>query len=193
MKQADLPMLVFIAKKAGLHGYHKGSTSEIAKQVGISQQSVSRKLLQLEKEGLIQRKANVSGIEVSLTRSGIEKLKTHHNEISELFLAKKAKEIILEGKVVSGLGEGKYYLSISQYAEQFRKKFSFNPYPGTLNLEADAQKAKEFLSTLSPIYLQGFETKQRTFGGINCYKVRLNSKLNALLVVPERTVHKENR
>ncbi len=193
MKQTDLALLVFIARKAGLHGTYNSSTSEIAKQTSLSQQSVSRKLLQLEKKGLIERKAQVSGVTVSLTHSGTEELKQHYTELSMLFSQKAKKDFSLSGKVVSGIGEGKYYLSFLQYREQFRQKLGFLPYLGTLNLEVEEEKIRDFLSTLTPIHVLGFETKERTFGGLTCYKVMLNNNIPVSLIVPDRTVHPKNQ
>ena len=55
MKQTDFFLLLLIAKKAGLNNQFHSSTSEIAKQSNLSQQSVSRKLILLEKNGLLKR------------------------------------------------------------------------------------------------------------------------------------------
>ena len=189
MKDNDFSMLLFIAKKAGLNAKLNSSTSEMAKQLGISQQSVSRKLLELEKNGMIERQAGVSGITVSLSPKGKNALKEHLIELEQVFSQKKSKKLFLDGKVTTGLGEGKYYLSFPQYTKQFEEKFSFLPYPGTLNIKVDEAKAEAFISSLAPHYIHGFETKERTFGGLTAYRVRINNSVFGCIVVPDRTHH----
>lgn len=44
-------------------------------------------------------------------------------------------EITLEGKVKSGRGNGKKYVTMPWVKKQINDKLGFNPYPGTLNLE----------------------------------------------------------
>lgn len=44
------------------------------------------------------------------------------------------KTIILTGKVFSGKGDGRKYLSLKWVKEQIKQKLGFNPYFGTLNV-----------------------------------------------------------
>ncbi len=185
----DFSMLFFIAKKTRVFGKYSGSTVKIARETGLSQQSVSRKLIGLEKKGLIERHTTASGITVSLKRPAVEMLSSYYNEMKRLFSGEKNHAHSINGTVISGLGEGKYYLSQQQYAEQIRQKFGFNPYPGTLNMKVDASAAESFLNSIAPIYVRGFETKERNFGGLNAYRVKINKTLDAALIVPDRTSH----
>lgn len=50
----------------------------------------------------------------------------------------------LEGKVTTGMGKGAMYMSMVEYQETFQKKLGFQPFPGTLNLEVEEEKRKEF-------------------------------------------------
>lgn len=52
----------------------------------------------------------------------------------------------LEGKVKSGLGKGKYYMSKDVYQQAFCDKLGFKPFPGTLNLDVNVEQRKEFES-----------------------------------------------
>jgi len=47
------------------------------------------------------------------------------------------KVVNLKGKVVSGYGEGEFYVNL--YAKCFKKVLGFIPYPGTLNVMLDSQ------------------------------------------------------
>lgn len=46
---------------------------------------------------------------------------------------------IIEGKIVSGAGQGAYFTQVDWVQQQCREKLGFNPYPGTLNLEVSEQ------------------------------------------------------
>ena len=97
----------------------------------------------------------------------------------------------LKGKIVSGLGKGKYFMELRQYVEQFEQKLGIKPYPGTLNVKIDLSKLKEFLSDLEPIIIHGFSTDERKFGDVNAYKIKIN-KINAALIIPEKTRHSKD-
>ncbi|MEM1570234.1 MAG: DUF120 domain-containing protein [Candidatus Bathyarchaeia archaeon] len=45
--------------------------------------------------------------------------------------------LALKGKVVSGLGLGRFYVTLPWVITQIQEKFGFTPYPGTLNLKVD--------------------------------------------------------
>ena len=48
----------------------------------------------------------------------------------------------LAGRVFTGQGEGKKYVSLSWVKHQIKEKLGFDPYPGTLNLRLDEENAK---------------------------------------------------
>ena len=43
--------------------------------------------------------------------------------------------LTFKGKVVSGLGLGRFYTTLPWVVTQIRENFGFTPYPGTLNLK----------------------------------------------------------
>jgi len=91
------------------------------------------------------------------------------------------------GEVVSGVGEGKYY--VEQYKERIREYLGFSPYPGTLNILVVFPKTiYEALYNVEPITIPGFSKGGRTFGDVKAYKVRING-INGAIVVPSRTIH----
>ena len=57
--------------------------------------------------------------------------------------ATKNKRVVLTGRVKSGLGEGRYYMSQKGYRAQFAKRLGIDPYPGTLNLRLSRAERKE--------------------------------------------------
>ena len=96
--------------------------------------------------------------------------------------------VALKGVIVKGFGEGKYYMAMQKYKAQFKAKLGFAPYEGTLNIKAEKDKVMKFLSGLKAIKINGFKTKQRSFGGLKAYKVRLNGERIGL-IIPDRTSH----
>ncbi len=182
-----LELLVHIAKKGGFFGKFETSTIKLAKKFGLSQQSISRKLREMEQSGLIRRLASTSGVVLNIDEKGRSFLKEHYCRIRKLFDAKDS----LEGSVKSGIGEGSYYVSQLNYQRQFNSRLGFEAYPGTLNVKIDKESLLLFLSDLEEIKISGFKTKERTFGSLKCYKIKLGGK-QAAIVVPERTRHGED-
>src|SRR3989344_166724 len=189
MKEENIGLAMLIAKKAGLFGSAFASTSELAALTGFSQQSISRKLRELETEGVVSRKVTNSGIEIALTEKGRKELESFYLELSGIF--SKKKRVSLSGKVIEGLGEGTYYTSLVQYKKQFKELLGFEIFPGTLNLEVTPSERALFTNS-APIKIEGFKTEQRTFGGIDCWKCTVNGKVDAAAILPHRTNHPAN-
>lgn len=182
-----LEMLMYISKKAGVFKALETSTIHIAKELKTSQQTVSRKLRGMEKLGLIKRTATQKGLLIQLDDKGRDFLKQHYTELGNIFAEKQE----LNGVVAKGIGEGRYYVGLTDYQKQFREKLGFEAYLGTLNLRVKKAEALEFISSLEPITIDGFETKDRTFGKLTGYKVRIKN-IECAIIVPERSRHEED-
>ena len=155
-----------------------------------------RVLRELENAKLIIREASTSGVKISLADNGRNALKKHYELLRNVFSSDIKS---LSCKITSGLGEGRYYMSLSQYKKQFIEKLGFEPFEGTLNLEVDIAKVNNFLLNSVCININGFETKERTFGGLKAFNVKVsaknnknNKKINAALIMPDRTHHDKN-
>ena len=174
-KPADTELLLEAAKAKN----RMTSTLELSLKTKSTQQTVSRKLQQMEKDGYIRRTVTPKGQTIELTEKGAELLQKQYAALKETFEAKKKTEV--KGNVESGLQEGKYYMSLPQYREQMEAKLGFAPFAGTLNIraEADAFAGKE------PIWIEGFATKDRSYGRIRCYKAKIG-KIEGAVIFPER-------
>lgn len=162
------------------------TTSEFGSLLGVSQQTASRYLQILGKEGLIERSVKGRGQQVKLTSKGIKRLKSLHNRLSKM-LAKKSQ--FVAGTVVRGLEEGAYY--VRQYSERIEKILGFKPYPGTLNIKVEENMPE--LGKYDKYQIEGFRKGNRQLGALSAYPVRLHyrsSKVNCYLITPERTHHK---
>jgi riboflavin kinase len=169
------------------HGAHlrpvRITSSELGTQLSMSQQNASRRLLELERDGYIERKEG--GIQ--LTKKGQDELAGVYSVLKAAFEGGKLE---IEGTVVSGLGEGKYYLSLQGYREQIEKKLGFSPYPGTLNVrldEADLWKKQHILG-LDPVMIKGFKDEERTYGDLFAYRCTLEGQ-DCVVILPLRTHH----
>ena len=94
----------------------------------------------------------------------------------------------LKGKIVTGLGEGQYYISREGYRKQFNLKLGFDPSPGTLNLKL----AEPFpQAEADSIKVEGFVDENGTFGGCKCYRVMIGD-IKGAIVRPERSSYPPN-
>lgn len=101
-----------------------------------------------------------------------------------------SKNIILDGVLVRGLGEGTFFMSIQHYQSEIRKKLGFNAYPGTLNLRVKKNKAN-LLKNIKPIRINGFKSGNKIFGGADCYKAKIEN-INGAIIIPHLTKHKKD-
>ncbi|MHA1984392.1 MAG: DUF120 domain-containing protein [Candidatus Hodarchaeales archaeon] len=102
----------------------------------------------------------------------------------------------IKGLLMSGLGEGKYYISLPEYSEQFKSLLGWIPYPGTLNIRLATPIDVEGFQRLinSPSHLiKGFEHEGRTFGEVLLWKCEIqhftDEIIEGAVIRPVRTHH----
>ncbi|MDD3042034.1 MAG: winged helix-turn-helix domain-containing protein/riboflavin kinase [Methanosarcinaceae archaeon] len=183
----DVQYLKKLALMGAVQKPLKVSSTEFKAYVGSSSQTVSRKLKLLEDERLIERKLVPGGQLIKMTDKGIEILKNEYSEYRQIF-SPEPEVFELEGTVLTGLGEGQYYIGIPGYKKQFEEKLNFEPFPGTLNLQLDENSAsrRERLREGSAVQINGFNDGERSYGGGKCYRVKVCG-IEAALIVPDRT------
>lgn len=166
----------------------KVSLTELARQMGTTPQNVSKILKRLEDEGYVSRLTHRGEVNLILSPRGSALLRGLMDMMEGLM--GKNISIILRGVVVSGLGEGAYYVSLEGYRRQFIEKLHFNPYPGTLNvrLYENYVKYRLYLERIPGIKIEGFTNGQRTYGGVKAFKCRIGTVDCGLLLI-ERTSH----
>lgn len=181
MRKGSLDLLLLLFEKGAGENAVKISTGELAGLLGISQQSASRWLGELEDEGLVER----AGWKTAIAGKGLEELKNVLGVLKKEFEESGKKKLVFEGVVFSGMRDGQYYLSLEGYKKQFEEKLGFTPFPGTLNLKANSKNARAGLS--KGIVVEGFAEGERIFGKIFVFPARINGKIKGALIVPERT------
>ncbi|MFH2105634.1 MAG: DUF120 domain-containing protein [Candidatus Micrarchaeota archaeon] len=176
-------LLLFLLKMGADKQFVNATTSEIGKQLNMSQQNASRKLILLETEKLIERRGSTAKLSVS----GMDAIMKDYIELK--FLVEGGKRFFA-GRVVDGLNEGSYYLSLKGYRDEVKKKLGFEPYAGTINVSLDEneQAKRIYLKQSDPILLSGFSTKERTFGDIFAYPCTLQG-VKCAIIIPVRTHH----
>lgn len=183
-------LLVRLAAKGALSRTLKVSTAALAEEMKVSQQTVSRWLMQLTALGLVERKYN----HVRLTPEAKDNL-ARRKAILEASLAAST-EVLLQGRVVEGMGEGKYYLSQPEYQQQLRKCLGYPVFPGTLNLQlsGEQQALKRQLAASPAVELKEFRKNGRTFGGALLFpgeirKAKGGACAHGAAIMPLKTHH----
>jgi riboflavin kinase, archaea type len=170
------------------------TTTQLASKLGKSQQLASKHLEEMEKEGLVERMRSGGKTYVKLTKMGVAAGASLHSTLEQVF-EEEADKMDVSGVLFSGLGEGAYYISIKGYRKQFQSKLGFDPYPGTLNLRLNSavdRKIRRDLTSAKGIHIEGFSDGKRTYGGAECFRAILNGKVQAAVLVIERTTHDDS-
>ncbi len=164
------------------------TTTELAKLLKGSQQTASRHLIELERRGLIRRVKLGRRESIKITLTGVKHLDNMFLTLRRAVEMKKT-EIVFEGTVFSGLGEGAYYVSQPGYKQQFATKLGFEPYPGTLNVRVrEEDQAEVRMLEASPfILVEGFTDGGRSFGPAKCFHGKIADKVEIAFIFPVRT------
>ncbi len=136
---------------------------------------------------MIKRTLGPRGQSVRITPAGLAALRLMHRELEAIF-GLKPRSFKLAGRVISGVGEGSYYMSQRGYREQFGRELGFDPYPGTLDIKLDGAslELKAVLMQLPGKQVEGFRTSERTFGKVKFFPAKLKDK-KAALILPLRS------
>jgi len=190
MDETLISTLKKIALLGGIDDYIIVSSRELGDSLEMSQQSASKKILELLERKLIVRSLGTRKQRIKLTEKGVEALKKEYNEYRRIF--EYTDSVILHGKIASGMGEGGYYICQKPYMEQFESKLGFVPYEGTLNISIDKSEIDklELVKGTVGILIQGFSSDGRSFGNVIAYKAKLHN-MDCAVVVPERTIYRE--
>lgn len=181
----------FLALQGGTrHPIHVSSIN-LSKNLGVSQQSASRYLIELVEKRYLERRLAQGGQVVTVLNKGIAILRKEFSEYSLIFGTQK--EIEMKGILETGLGEGGYYISKKGYMKQFQKKLRWKPYEGTFNLRLNDDEVPkiEAMKAAEGILIEGFEQEGRTFGKAWVFKCSLKNGKEIVkecaIISPKRT------
>jgi riboflavin kinase len=168
------------------------TTTDLGKNIMKSQQAASKHLQELDAAGYIDRVRKGQKFRVKLTDKGYSAIERLFSTLKTAIESTPPTTISFEGRVVSGMGEGAYYMSLGGYRKQFYEKLGYEPYPGTLNVklvDKIFRDARREIGKYPSIFIDGFSDTKRTYGWAKCYLAHINDGAirNAAVLVLERT------
>ncbi|MDR2845801.1 MAG: DUF120 domain-containing protein [Candidatus Methanoplasma sp.] len=175
-----------IALLGGMDDYVALASRELGDALDMSQQSASKRILELLNENLIVRDLGARRQRIKITPKGIEELKLEYNEYRRVF--ELADQVTLHGVITTGMGEGGYYICQPGYMAQLEEALGFHPFEGTLNVLVD----KEDLPKLDIVRgstghrINGFTQDGRSFGNVIAHKAKIRN-IECAIVIPERS------
>ncbi|AQL42854.1 riboflavin kinase [Halorientalis sp. IM1011] len=193
----ELATLKLLAIEGALEGQEKVSCSALAEDLDASNQTASRRLQRLDDAGYVEREMVTDGQWVEITGEGESALRREYADYRRIFERDAAIE--LQGFVTSGMGEGRHYISLPGYMEQFIERLGYEPFAGTLNVDLtdESVRARAGMASLEPVTIEGWEDDERTYGPAFCYpaSVEVGDSIYepAHVIAPERTHHDEDQ
>ena len=183
--------LYSLANKGAIHSKTTITTRELGEILNVSQQTASRRIAQCVEQGYLNRIHTADGMLLQISDKGREELLYVLSNL-EIVFTPPEDEIVIEGSIVTGLGEGAYYIEV--YSSKLKAALGFRPHLGTLNVKIsddESRKAIGRMKNTPPLVLSGFTHKGRTFGDVICYRVKVNRKIEGAVVIAQRTHHSE--
>ncbi len=185
--------LTQLLSKGARHNFVQLTSSSLGRSIQKSQQAASKYLVELESDGFIERFMKGRKVFVRITNKGYAELVKLHSLLGSS-LGTLPSSIELKGKIISGMGEGAYYMSLKGYTKQFKSKIGYVPFPGTLNVKLYQKEHVEAIQQLDDLdgqKINSFSDGKRTFGWVKCFTATLNRTINCQLIRLERT-HYDN-
>lgn len=191
LKIQHIITLTHLLSKGAKHNFVTITTDSLGKSIKKSQQAASKYLLELENNQFIERIISGRNISVKITPKGFSemvKLSTTLQKSLDSFPS----HVELNGTLISGMGEGAYYMSLKGYTKQFQSKIGYIPFPGTLNVRLDKkihQEAIKQFEVLGGTTIESFSDGKRTYGWVKCFHAKINHSIDCELIILERTHH----
>ena len=194
LKIQHLLTLTHLLSKGAKYNYVSITTSSLGRNIHKSQQAASKHLLELEQNNFIERIINGRNISVKITSKGFSEL-VKLSAILQKSIDSSPSHVELKGTLVSGMGEGAYYMGLKGYTKQFQSKIGYVPFPGTLNVRLDQKIHQESIKqfeTLNGVKIKSFSDGKRTYGWVKCFRAKLNNSVTCELIMLERTHHDDS-
>ena len=191
LKIQHILTLSYLLTKGAKYNYVTITTSSLGKSIKKSQQAASKHLLELEQSGFVERIISGRNISVKITPKGYSEI-VKLSQVLQKSLKSSTSNVLLKGNLVSGMGEGAYYMSLKGYTKQFKSKIGYIPFPGTFNVKLGKKEYAESMrqfETLEGKHIDGYSDGKRTYGWVKCFKAKLNSSFDCELIRLERTHH----
>jgi riboflavin kinase, archaea type len=199
MQDIKSEYIITLAKlllKGAKDNFIEFTSTDIGIEINKSQQAASKIILELQEMKYVERIKKGHGYMIRVTEEGLSSVKKM-SEFLNMALNSSPGNIHFNGILVSGMGEGKYYMSLEGYRKQFKKKIGYIPYPGTLNIrifDPLSLENREKIERFGYQFIDGFRDSERTYGWVKCYSAIMNDNVDIQsdLLILERTHHDKN-
>ena len=191
LKIQHILTLAELLSKGARYNFVQITTSSLGKSIKKSQQAASKHILELENGGFIERVMTGRHVSVKITQKGYSELVKLHSILGSTLVSSPS-QLELSGSIISGLGEGAYYMALNGYTKQFKVNIGYIPFPGTLNIKLNQLQATQIiqqLDELDNVMLEPFSDGKRTYGWVKCFHATLNESIKCELIRLERTHH----
>ena len=191
LKIQHILTLTYLLSKGAKYNFVTITTSSLGRNIKKSQQAASKHLLELENSDFIERIANGRKMSVKITPKGYSEMVKLSHELQKS-LRSSSSNVLLKGTLVSGMGEGAYYMSLKGYTKQFKIKIGYIPFPGTFNVKLGKKEYTEAIRQfegMDGMHIHGYSDGKRTYGWVKCFKAKLNSSFDCELIRLERSHH----
>lgn len=190
-RSLDVEALKHIALLGAARGEMRMTSGTLAKALTVTQQAASNRLISLSDRGWISRRKAPRAQYVQITKEGKEILLGEYASYQQIFSP--VSEVEFDGKVVSGMARGQYFLSLPLYRRQFEDFLGYTPYEGTLNiqvLDRDADKLS-IIRGEEGHPIEGFTDAGNSFGAAFCFKAEVRGEsgksVDCALVLPSKS------
>ncbi|MBQ7978240.1 MAG: DUF120 domain-containing protein [Candidatus Methanomethylophilaceae archaeon] len=175
-----------LALMGALDDYVSISSRELGEALEMSQQSASKRILELIDQQYITRDLGTRKQRIKITPKGMEEMKKEYTEYRRIF--ERTDHINIRGEVSSGMGEGGYYICQEGYLSQFQTKLGFVPFQGTFNVRIYPEEIGklDIVRSTAGILINGFTSEGRSFGNVIAYKAKIHN-IDCAIIVPERS------
>jgi riboflavin kinase, archaea type len=199
MQEIKYEYVLTLAKlllKGAKDNFVKFTSTDIGIEINKSQQTASKIILDLQELKYVERVKKGHSYLIRVTEEGLESVRKM-SDFFNMALYSLPENINFNGVLVSGMGEGKYYMSLEGYRKQFLRRIGYIPFPGTLNIKLIDSLSLENRAKIESFRYQlidGFHDSERTYGWVKCYPVIINGNKNIRLdlLILERTHHDKN-
>lgn len=199
MQEIKYEYVLILAKlllKGAKDNFVKFTSTDIGIEINKSQQAASKIILDLQELKYVERVKKGHSYLIRVTEEGLESVKKM-SDFFNMALYSLPENINFNGVLVSGMGEGKYYMSLEGYRKQFLRRIGYIPFPGTLNIKLIDSLSLQNRAKIESFRYQlidGFHDSERTYGWVKCYPVIINGNKNIRsdLLILERTHHDKN-
>lgn len=199
MQDIKSEYIITLAKlllKGAKDNFIEFTSTDIGIEINKSQQAASKIILELQEMKYVERIKKGHGYVIRVTEEGLSSVKKM-SEFLNMALNSPPGNIHFNGILVSGMGEGKYYMSLEGYRKQFKKKIGYIPFPGTLNIrifDPLSLENREKIERFGYQFIDGFSDSERTYGWVKCYSAIMNDNVDIQsdLLILERTHHDKN-